>query len=370
MWRSVLLHEFPSQDIRSLQALPGSLTPESLALNPHGGTVQITPGRGFRYVLGDPLRDVIGVSCRFQVRYPIQGVLHPVPLVRVGDDVEFALRPLPFDDGSHPGELAGAARALLRIAAAQVDLGLVVLPHRRFVDFRLDWHTSGQAYLRGDGRLIAYHNAVAPSARFEVDDVAFGLPDAPPSATNPRYEIARLFVRALSRPDALAALSRKMPAIDIPDDALFERCRLRIMVDLLAKLDRLRAFMTQVNGALSQPWSEDAQPNEGPFAEEAIRAHDLASVALVELWKMLRSGDFTRPNRFLAPFTQFLSILHDALPAEFDQLASALQEKPAVPDECRQVIDEALARGRQDLAPLLALLTTASERVSEIAEGG
>jgi hypothetical protein len=370
MWRSVLLHEFPSEDIRSLQALPGSLTPGTLALNPHEGKVQITPGRGFRYVLGAPLRDVIGVSCRIRVRYPIQGVLHPVSLVRVGEDVEFAVRPLPFDAGSHPDELAGEARSLLRIGSAEVDLGLVVLPHRRFVELRLDWHTSGQAYLRADGHLVAYHNAVAPAARFEVDDVAFGLPNAPTSATNPRYEIARLFVRALSRPDALAALSRKLPAIDIPDDDLFERCRLRIMVDLMAKLDRLRAFMTQVNGTLSQPWSEDAQPNEEPFAEEAIRAHDLASAAVTELWKMLRSGDFTAPNRFLTPFTQFLEILHHALPVEFEQLASELEESTTVPDECRKVVDDAFARGRHDLAPLLALLTTASERVSEIAQGG
>jgi hypothetical protein len=55
MWRSVLLHEFPDEDIRSLQALPGSLAPGALVLNPRGGAVQITPGLGFEYSLAPSL---------------------------------------------------------------------------------------------------------------------------------------------------------------------------------------------------------------------------------------------------------------------------------------------------------------------------
>jgi hypothetical protein len=163
-------------------------------------------------------------------------------------------------------------------------------------------------------------------------------------------------------------LSRELPVIDLPDDDLFERCRLQMTRDLMAKLDSLRNFMTHVNQKLSQPWPQEAHPDEQPFVPEAILAHDLATRAVVGLRRMLRSGDFTKPEDFLAPFTQFLEILHRALPAEFQQLASELGEAPSVPKECRAVFEKALMQGGRDYAPLLALLAQASERVTEIAE--
>jgi hypothetical protein len=369
MWRSVLLHAFPDEDIGSLQALPGSLTPDTLALNPHRGGVQITPGRGFEYSLAQPLDDIIGVSGRVRLRYPIQGVTHPVPIMRAGDTAAFGVQPLPLDPGAiNPPELAAPARTLLRIEATEVQLGVVMLPHRRFVNLRFDWHTSGQARLLLDGRLVGYQNALSPAARLTVADIAFGLADWPSTATSPRYEVGRLFVRALARSDSLAAVSREFPAIDLPDDDLFARCRLRMTVNLLAKLDRLRAFMAQVHQALSQPWSQEAGPAEGPFTPDATLAHDLSRRAVVELRSMLRSGDFTMPERFLAPFTQCLEILHRALPAEFQQLAAELGEPPVIPEECRAAIEEVLAQGRRDAASasFLALLAEANERINQI----
>jgi hypothetical protein len=364
MWRSVLLHEFPDEDIHSLQALPGSLTVGPVALHPQGGAVQITPGRGFRYDLRHPLRDVIGVSCRIRLRYPFQGVAGG-PVVRLGNAVRLLALTFPAPNN--------ALFVRVRVGETELDLGgpgiRLAVPFPQYVELRFDWHTSGQAYLRADGRLVRYHNALSPAARFTVADITLGLPDADATQSRPRYEIGRLFIRALARQDSLAMLSRELPAIDIPDDDLFERCRLRTAANLLAKLDRVRNFMTHVNQTLSQPWPSEDQPAEGPFAPDAILAHDLATRAVAELWKMLRSGDYTTPDNFLTPFTQFLEIMHRALPAEFEQLAAELADAPAVPDECQAVFEEALAQGRQDLAPLLALLAAANERVTQIAGG-
>jgi hypothetical protein len=195
MWRSVLLHEFPNEDIRSLQALPGSLTFGAVPLSPRDGAVQISPGRGFRYVLRDPLRDVIGVSCRIRLRYPFQGVAGG-PVVRLGDAVRVLVLTFPAPDS--------ALFVRVRVGETELDLGgpgiRLALPFPQFVELRFDWHTSGQAYLRADGRLLRYHNALSPAARLTVADITLGLPDSPATSIHPRYEIGRLFIRALARP--------------------------------------------------------------------------------------------------------------------------------------------------------------------------
>src|SRR5215475_1418499 len=94
MWRSVLLHEFLNEGIRSLRALPGSLTFGPIPLSPRDRTVQIAAGRGFRYILRDPIHDVIGVSCRTCLRCSLQD-LSAAPIVRLGDAVELLVQTLP-----------------------------------------------------------------------------------------------------------------------------------------------------------------------------------------------------------------------------------------------------------------------------------
>jgi hypothetical protein len=319
--------------------------------------VQINPGRGFRYTLRDPLRDVIGVSLRIRLRCPFQGVADPLPTIRLGEAVELGVQPVFVGLG-----------VFVRIAETELQLAVVPLPFSQFVQLRFDWHTSGQAQLRADKRLVGYQNALSPAARFTVADITLGLPDGDATHNRPQYEVGRLFVRALARSDSLAALARELPAIDVPHSDLFERCRLRMTLDLLAKLDRLRTFMTHVNQTLSQPWPSESQPAEEPFTPEATLAHDLVTRAVAELWKMLRSGDFTAPDKFLTPFTRFLKIMHRALPAEFQQLAFELGQAPAVPQECQAVFEKVLAQGRSDFAPLLALLAEANQRVTQIAE--
>src|SRR5688572_6316367 len=104
MWRSVFLHEFIDGDIRNFQAIAGNATPASLSLDPvanppsPGRTVLISPGRGFEYTLQDPMRQVIGVSARMRLRYPLQqlGGGSRVRLMRVGGAAEFRIRP-PLD---------------------------------------------------------------------------------------------------------------------------------------------------------------------------------------------------------------------------------------------------------------------------------
>lgn len=358
MWRSVLLHEFPDEDIRSLQALPGALTPASLALHPSGGVVRITPISRFQYVLGEPLRDVIGVSCRLVVRYPFQGEAEPEPLIRLGQAVQLSVQPTSDS----------RMRVLVRVAGTELRIGLLAHFFPQFSLLRFDWHTSGQASLSVDGQLIGYHNALSASARFAVADITVGRHDGHESFTYQGYEIGRLFVRTLAQSDCLAAFSRELPAVDIPNDDLFKRCRMRITVDLLGRLDRLRSFMTVVNQMLTHPWPDVTRPAGQPSFPEATLVHDLAMAAVAALWGMLRSDDFARSDDFLAPFTQLLEILHRARPDEFGQLAAELRQAPVVPKACREIIDSALEQGRHSFGPLLALFAEADERITRIAE--
>ena len=368
MWRSVFLHEFIDHRITNFQALAGHATPASLTLAPTDdavagvNAVRIIPGAGFEYVLGTPLPQVIGFSCRVRLMYPRSQVSLLFPVVRLGADAELLLRPV-VDSGFHPqGGTPSMAR--VRIGSSIKNLGNVELPAQNFVDFRFDWHTSGQARVLADGRLVAYAHSVSPGASFAVDRVAFGIPNAP-SATRPLYHVARVFVRVLQRPDALAHLSKLLPKVKVQPDQ--KRCRQRVIANVLAMVDRLRQFMAKVHQTLSQTWTERAGPAEGPFKPDATRAHALATQAVAELVRMLRTNDFTAPERFLDPFTEFLRILRDARPTQFAALAAELGAMKVVPDECRGMFDAALKQNSDALAPMIDLMTEASNRARQLA---
>jgi hypothetical protein len=376
MWRSVFLHEFPDNEIRNFQALPGYATPASLALTPianpqlQHNTVQISPGRGFDYTLAEPLDEVIGASGRVRLRYPIQAGTNPVSIMQVGDMAELRVQPF-LDPLFNPAELSARARGLLRIGGTEIELGVLVFPHRRFTEVRFDWHTSGQARLLQDGDLVGYQNAVAPAAQLDVTRVVFGLPPSvmSPGGPLPRYEIQRVFVRALRRSDSLAAFTRLLPDVPMPDDPLFERCYVRATINLLAMVDRLRQFMSLVNQKLSQPWTSASGPPEGPFTPEAVTAHQLATQSVVELGRMMRTGDFSTAEPFLDPLEQFLRILHKTLPDEFSALAKELMESTALPDECVPALEAVLDDNRQSFGPLLDVLLAASKRIESIVGG-
>jgi hypothetical protein len=188
MWQSVLLHEFPDRNIRSLQGLPGSLSPGSLALNPAEGAVLIAPGRSLHYLLDAPLREVIGVSCRLRIRHP-GPEFSSMRIIRLGDAFDLRLEPL----------TTFQALVRVRVQGTRHYLGQLPNPSARFTELGFDWHTKGQAYLRVDGRLVGYHDALSRGARLTIEDVAFGFPESVPTAADPPYQLGRFFVRALSR---------------------------------------------------------------------------------------------------------------------------------------------------------------------------
>lgn len=189
MWRSVLLHEFRDQNIRNLQGLPGRLSPGSLALNPSEGAVLITAGRSLHYVLDTPLADVIGVSCRVRFRHPGPDFNSSLRIIRLGDAFDLRLERL----------TTFQALVQVRVHGTRHYLGQLPNPSARFTELGFDWHTKGQAYLRVDGRLVGYHDALSRGSRLTIEDVAFGFPESVPDGPDPRYQLGRVYVRALSR---------------------------------------------------------------------------------------------------------------------------------------------------------------------------
>jgi hypothetical protein len=189
MWRSVLLREFPDHNIRSLEGLPGSLSPSSLALSPSEGTVLIAPGRSLHYVLDTPLVEVTGVSCQLRIKHPGRTVNSSLRILRLGDEFDLSLEPL----------TARQALVRVRLRRAWHDIGQLPNPTTQFAELRFDWHTSGKTYLRVDGRLVGYHDALSRGSRLTIEDVAFGSPESVPSANDPHYQLGEFFVRALSR---------------------------------------------------------------------------------------------------------------------------------------------------------------------------
>jgi hypothetical protein len=284
-------------------------------------------------------------------------------VVRLGAAAELLFWP---ESDPLPDLSGTVALARVWVGSGFRNLGNVVLPANRFVEFRFDWHASGQARLLADGRLVAYHNAVAPGVFLNVDRVAFGLGNVQPPSPQPLYHLARVFVRALSRPDAMAHLSKLLPKVEPAPDV--NRCRLRIIGNALAVVDRLRAFMGGVHASLSQPWSEQAGPATGPFQPEAVEAHALATTAVGALVDMLRTGDFAAPERFLEPFGKFLRLLREAQPQAFAALAAEIDTMEVVPEDCRAAF-EAAEEDMLAFAPIIDLLTQANDLVRTIAGG-
>jgi hypothetical protein len=120
---------------------------------------------------------------------------------------------------------------------------------------------------------------------------------------------------------------------------------------------------------MSQAWTQESGPASGPFTPAATEAHALATASVAELTRMLRTGDFSLPDQFLDPFTAFLRILHGALPAQFEALAAELAALPAVPEECRAVLEPTYEKNKDALGPIVDLFAAAADRLRHVAGG-
>jgi hypothetical protein len=367
MWRSVFLHEFIDHRIDNFHALPGRLT---LASSQHAATrdsatgvnsLLIQPGVELDFRLTTPLTEVIGISGRVRMLYPVRQPDFAFRVMSLGNDTSMSVK-----TESRPTDVDQTETTpALRFGQSFGDFKSVGLP-ARWVDYRFDWHTSGQARILYDGQLVAYRHSVSPGTFLTVDRVVVGIP--PTANAQVQFRIARVFVRALSRSDALAQFSRFLPQLEeVPQDP--RRCRQIAITGLLALVDRLRQFMAAVHAQVSQSWSEQAGPVTGPFRPEATRVHALAKKAMLELVQMMRTGDFSAPNRFLIPFTRFLRILHDTLPTQFEALAAELLETAIVPDDCTESIEALGKQHRDSLQPLIDLIEAANAQLKRIAGG-
>ena len=372
MWRSVFQHEFPDGGIGNYQSIDGAISPASRAmiLESDAATgrraLPLLAGQMFVFTPTQPLRDIIGVSMRARVTGSVSGFVSTATFrLSAGIDLDLMIR-RPVFGPSKPTD------ATVRVEGSQVAFPSAVPALGRYVDVRLDWHTSGQVRVWADDRLVAYHNGVGTGEVLQLDRVAFGLPFPEPEEFNKlarRFSVRRVFVRALARPDTLAAFTRFLPTAGASDDDLLRKCRFTATANVMKTVDRLRAFMGEAHQALTQPWSGPSGPPSGPFQPAATEAHVLATAAGGALVDMMRLGDYSNPAAFLDPFEQFLRILHDTLPTQFTALATELADRPVVPEECRLVMAKAFDPSRDELQPLIDLLSAASDRVRAIAEG-
>ena len=372
MWRSVFQHEFPDRSIGNYQSIDGAISSASEAMlletDPATGrrSLPLLAGETFEFAPAHPLRDIIGVSMRARLKGSVSGFVSTATFrLSAGIDLDLLIRK-PVFGSSKPTD------ASVRVESSHVAFPSSVPALGRFVDVRLDWHTSGQVRLWADGRLVAYLNNVSAGRVLQLDRVTFGLPFPEPEEfhrLSRRFSVNRVFVRALARPDTLGAFTQFLPKPEPTADDLLRKCRFIATGNVLKTVDRLRAFMAEAHQALTQPWTALDGPPAGPFQQQAIDAHLLATAAGGALVDMMRRGDYSDPAAFLDPFEKFLRILYDTLPTQFTALATELADRPVVPEECRLVMEKALGSSRDELAPLIDLLVAASDRVRAIAEG-
>lgn len=347
MWRSVFLHEFTGGRIRAFQALAGNATPASLAMTPEvdpdlGSPVLAFPeGQTFDYGLRVPLHSIIGVSARVRVHFPYRRSSR-VPVVRVGSGFELALQPVP-----QPNDAPSKATAILRVGGAPpIELGTVVDYRRqhvgaaRYVDVRVDWHSSGQARLLVGGRLVGYQHSVAAGQTLGIDRVVLGGTPEFGGVPGSRFAMGRVMVRALSDRDSLGPLLSGLPAIKPDEDPQLARCRKQVQGELGSTLVQLRQFMARFHATTSQPWTA-ASGGSGPFSDVAKKAHAAAIKTGLALSRTLSDPQYPF-DELLAALREFLTAVRSVLPAEFDALVVAQSRVRGLSDACRQRLEQEL----------------------------
>ena len=157
MWRSIFLHEFIDHKLSNFQAVAGHATPASFGLTPKPApisginSVAVVPGKGFEYLLEQPLEQIIGISCHLRVSYPLPNPasshVRAVNILSLGPKAFIQLLAVPelVPDPNKTTAMTG-----LFIGQSSASMGLVKLPASSFTDLRFDWHTSGKTYLRVD----------------------------------------------------------------------------------------------------------------------------------------------------------------------------------------------------------------------------
>jgi hypothetical protein len=341
MWRSVFLHEFPGGRIRAMQALAGDATPASLAMTPEvdadlGRHVLTLSGdQVFDYGLDQPLRAIVGLSVRVRLHFPYRRSSR-VPVVRVGPVFELALQPEPM-----PNDAPSRASAVLRVAGANpIELGTVVdyrRPHARYVDLRVDWHSSGQARLLVDGRLAGFQHSVAVGLSLGIDRIVLGGRPEYPGPPGARFMVSRVMVRALSERDSLGPMVKGLPDIRPADDPRLARCRKRVQAELGTTLMQLRQLMARFHALTSQPWTSQG-PGPGPFKEVAKEAHAAALKAGMALGRTLSDPQYPFDD-VLAALRDFLVLVRGVVPVEFKALVDAQSASHGLSEECRDLLE-------------------------------
>ena len=341
-WRSVFLHEFQDGRIRAVQALAGDATSASLAMTPEVDAdlgqfvLALSGAQVFDYGLHLPLQSIIGVSVRARLHFPYRRSAR-VPIVRVGPAFELALQPVPM-----PNDAPSKATAVLRVGGANpVELGTVVdyqRRHARYVDVRVDWHSSGQARLVVDGRLAGYQHSVAVGQSLGVDRIVLGgKPEfsGPPGA---RVMLSRVMVRALSERDSLGPLLAGLSVLNPSDDRQLAQCRKRAQGEFGATLLQLRQLMAKFHAATSQPWTSSGSSSD-PFQDVAKRAHAAALKAGLALARTLSDPEYPF-DEVLASLRDFLVGVRGVLPVEFKALVDAHASPHELPEACRRLLEQ------------------------------
>lgn len=371
MWRSVFLHEFLGMDMGNYQAVPGTFS-VSPSASPLRRDFDIPAARLFareflRFQLAPSWDDVIGLSGRIKLRLPPQSIDQPVSILRVGNVLQLSLRfDQPLVTVAEDPELLLLAHGVLQFGSTQVELGGVPIPYRRFMELRFDWHTTGQAWLSADRIPVGYHNGIGPGTRVQLTDIVVG--DAEPIRRSrlPFFDVGRVFVRALRRPDPLLDTVGLLGDIEVKPDDRLRRCVVTRTRQLLAINDRVRAFIAGLLSQLTAP----GEALDGTLVQSIdprlLRAREVAMRAYHQFAQMADRRDYSQAAAFLTTWTELLDLLHGLAPKPFEAMIheclALLDEDP----ECRALGESIIEGNDRVLTPFIDLLEQMADRLRAV----
>ena len=208
-----------------------------------------------------------------------------------------------------------------------------------------------------------------PSRRarmFAVDRVAFGMPQrhaAVAAAALPRRAGLRAGAGAAGR----AGAPLEAPAEDHGRRRTSNRCRLRIIGNALAGgRPAARSSWRGTHQTLSQPWTAAGRPGlravPAGGGRGACARHGGGGDAGDGCCGPATSR---RPSGFLDPFAGVPAHPARRAPQEFAALAAEVDAMEIVPEDCRAALRAERTRTSAAFAPIVELLTEASDRVRQ-----
>ena len=267
VWRSVILHEFPDDNLENFSSIPGTLTTPGLGVPqlfplsedlPTSYFASIGLGKPLVFVPAEPQVEIIGIDLVFDARVQLSLQGDPVPFVRLGDTLK-VLVGFRADTALETIDGMPSKKAKITVAAGISTLQFDGLTVRGglFARIRVNWYTTGQLRLWINDQLVAFANDFSTNQQFAIGQIEVGDISVPAGdgliTLVPWFDLRHLSLRILRRDDTLDPISDRFP-VGVPVGREFRHCIEQALQRQQMLMTALREFLATFSRQTTSNW--------------------------------------------------------------------------------------------------------------------